>query len=251
MKRPNISMPGSKGGGPSDPILKTHKLLLEIFSEVPMPVASTESSRTNAALLGIHILHLLKGCGLLNGTGFHSAAVALFRPMEDALDCLAAVSMVPGAAEKWQNGKLKASDAAKLWTNLVNDVEARNMPLSEYRKCLRRDFNTYSHCSPDLCNWNLYFKPFPDSSNKGTLELNQVPYIIDSNGHSIDAYETAHLLELIHVVKEAYSHYLSVQKDIFYQLVASEGEVEKIMIQHDKNPCHEVRMPPEIAGLEN
>ncbi len=251
MKRPNISLPGTKGCGPSDPVLRTLDLLQEIFVKAPMPVATTEASRGTSALIGIHLLHLIRGCGLLNGTGFHSAAVTLFRPMEDAFDCFAAVSMVPGAAEKYQTGELKASDAAKLWSNLVSDMEIRNISLPEYRKWLRRDLNIYSHCSSVLCDWNLYFKPFSDASNEGTLELNHVPYIIDSNGHAIDAYETAHLLEVIHIVKKAYSQYLSTRKDISNALNTLEGEVEEIMLEHDKHRCQDVRLPPEIAQLED
>lgn len=246
MKRPNISVPGTKGGGPSDPVLRTLKLLQQIFSEVPMPVAGTEASRNTTALIGVHLLHLIRGCGLLNGTGFHSAAITLFRPMEDALDCFGAISLVPGAAESWQAGKLKASDAAKLWTSGVNDAEVRNMSLADYRKYLRRDFNNYSHCSSAVCNWNLYFKPFQNTANQGTLELNFIPFIIDRNGHAIDAYETAHILELIDLVERAYI----ARRDILNELEGLKKEVEEIMRQHDKHRCQEVRLPPEIALLD-
>lgn len=45
---------------------------------------------------------------------YHSVALMLFRPSEDALDLLAAVMIVAGAAERWQSGDLKAGNAASL-----------------------------------------------------------------------------------------------------------------------------------------
>ena len=54
--------------------------------------------------------------GMINAAGYHSAAVTLMRSIEDALDCLFAVVQSDINANKWLNGELKASQAARTWT---------------------------------------------------------------------------------------------------------------------------------------
>ena len=56
----------------------------------------------------------------------------MLRPLEDALDCFAAVTMVKGAAERWSARNLKPSDAAKTWIETAGDSF-----LAGYRKTLR------------------------------------------------------------------------------------------------------------------
>jgi len=83
-------------------------------------------------------------------------------------------------------------------------IEPGGIALSEYRNSLRTNLHKYSHCSRELCNWNLYFKPMSTDpvtgKELGPIEINTTPYIIDRNGHAIDAYETAHLLEFIYIL---------------------------------------------------
>lgn len=254
MKGPGISASGTKGIGPSSPVQKACYWIQDFFSDPPRPDIGSDAAHSNASLIGIHLLHIIRGCGLLNGTGYHSAAVTLLRPMEDALDCFAAVLLVDGAAETWANDKLKASDAAKKWTKLPTDMFHPSVSLPEYRKYLRGAFNKYSHCSRELCNWNLFFVPRSKDTNTGgtigTLELNTTPHIIDSNGHSIDAFVTAHLIEFIAVIKKGYSKELSDKGDSLSLLLSYEKGIVDIMEKHNAHHCQEVRVPPEISRLK-
>src|SRR5271165_3694184 len=201
--RPSISASGTMGYGSRSPVQQALNWVERFFAQTPRPDIDTDRAQANGSLIATHLLHLIRGCGLLNGTGFHSAAVCLLRPMEDALDCFAAVTMVRDAAQQWDSGQMKASDAAKEWTPLATDMLHSELPLPDYRKYLRRDFNIYSHCSQQLCNWNFFFNPQTRDALtgkvQGTLVLNTQAEIIDSNGHAIDAFETAHLLEFVEV----------------------------------------------------
>jgi hypothetical protein len=248
------SLPGTRGYGGDSPVIRTSQWLRRFLDSSPKTNLGTESVNSNALLLANHLLHLLEGCGLLNGTGYHSAAVTLFRPMEDALDTFAAVALVKGCAEQWESGKLKASDAAKAWIAEHGDVfVCRHNTIAEYRKVLRSTFNDYSHCSRQVCLWNLYFnvKKEDPSTGKlsGTLDLNTQPLIIDRNGHSIDAFETAHLLEFLELLRKAYSDYLR-QYHGTEELELLVEQTQQIMERHDSHRCQEVRIPPEIARLE-
>lgn len=251
--KPRVSKTGTKGYGPSSPVQKALGWAEHFFSTVPMPDVSTDRAQANGTLIATHLLHLIRGCGLLNGTGYHSAAVSLLRAMEDALDCFAAVAMVKGAAEEWDSGDLKASDAAKQWAPLVADIFRSQLPLPDYRKSLRRDFNIYSHCSRQLCNWNLFFEPdakdATTASVRGTLTLNTRGMIIDSNGHAIDAFETAHLLEFLELIRRCYSHALSSNPELLAELDVIQPKVVEIMEKHNAHHCQEVREPPELARL--
>jgi len=225
------------------------------FAQTPPTDLGAESA-SDSALIANHLLHLIRGCGLLNGTGFHSAAVSLLRPMEDALDCFAAVSLVVGAASLWRRGQLKPSDAAKKWTsgNIADNFTPLGVSLPEYRKGLRGQFNPYSHCSPELCRWDLYFRPTARNEASGnvtgTLELNARPLVIDSNAHSIDAFLTAHLLEFLQLIRLAYAGYLSTRGPDLARLSALEAQITDIMERHSEHGCQEVRIPPEVARLK-
>jgi hypothetical protein len=248
------SLPGTRGYGGDSPVIRTSQWLRRFLDSSPKTNLGTEIVNSNALLLANHLLHLLEGCGLLNGTGYHSAAVTLFRPMEDALDTFAAITLVKGCAEQWESGKLKASDAAKAWIAKPGDMfVCRDNTIAEYRKVLRSTFNDYSHCSRQVCLWNLYFNvkkedPFTGKLS-GTLDLNTRPLMIDRNGHSIDAFETAHLLEFLELLRTAYSEYLR-QYHGTEELEFLVEQTQQIMEQHDRHRCQEVRIPPEIARLE-
>lgn len=100
-----------------------------------------------------HLLGLMESTGLINCRGFHSSLVTLLRAIEDATDCFAAVGINANTAIKWQEGKLKSSDAAKLWASnfLIGDVDSL-----EYRKSIRTALNRFSHCTPEQTHWNIY-----------------------------------------------------------------------------------------------
>lgn len=250
-----LSTPGSKAIGPSSPVVQALHWIATFIAGVPLTDIDAESS-SESALIANHLLHLMRGCGLLNGSGFHSAAVSLLRSMEDALDCFAAVSLVPGAAAEWKRGKLRPSDAAKKWTasNVADKLRPVNISLPEYRKQLRGQFNKYSHCSRELCLWDLYFNPSgkePATGNvTGTLDLNTIPLVIDSNGHSIDAFLTAHHLEFIALIKLAYAGTLRSLERELASLCALETQIIKIMEKHNEHRCQEVHIPPEVGRLK-
>lgn len=251
--KPKISEPGTGGYGPGSPVQQALNWLERFFGESPRSDIDTDRSSANAALIATHLLHLLRGAGLLNGTGFHSAAISLFRPMEDALDCFAAAALVNGAAEAWETGQLKPCEAAKQWTSLATDMSPQHLSLPDYRKYLRRDFNVYSHCSNEVCTWNLFFHPQSRDERtgklRGTLQLNIRAKIIDRNAHAVDAFETAHILEFIQIVRPAYSKLLQSRRDLRTELDVVEAGVVAIMEKHDEHHCQEVRVAPEIAQL--
>lgn len=101
-----LSLPGINAYGPGSPVLRARNWIKDFLATAPQPDIGT-AAKSDALLVGNHLLHLISGCGLLNGSGFHSAAVVLLRPMEDALDCFAAVSLIKDAAEQWSARRLK------------------------------------------------------------------------------------------------------------------------------------------------
>jgi hypothetical protein len=225
-------------------------LIRNFLSVEPSPDIATPSSKSCGLLVGNHLLHLTNACGLLNGSGHHSAAVTLLRPLEDALDCFAAVTMVKGAAERWSSRNLKPSDAAKLWTEAAGDTFSPvNTTLAEYRKTLRGQFAHYMHCSYDLCLWDLFFSPRARDPETGGLsgiyELNQDRSVIDSNAHAIDAHLTAHHLEFMAVLERAYSRELGQEPQRVRELSRLESEIVQIMERHNEHKCQDVLVPPE------
>jgi hypothetical protein len=247
---PDLSLPGAMAVGPSSPILQSLSLVRTLLASEPEPDIATASSKSCGLLLGDHLLQLVEACGLLNGSGKHSAAVTLLRPLEDALDCFAAVVMVKGAAEDWSARELKPSDAAKLWTAAAPNTMAPNSgTLADYRKTLRGQFAHYSHCSYDLCLWDLFFSPrtrSPETGNlSGPYELNQRGLVIDLNAHAIDAHLTAHLLEFLMIVKHAYSHALMGEPGLSGELARLEQEITEVMERHNEHKCQNVLVPPE------
>jgi len=169
----------------------------------PAPRVPNANAATSAHMVGTHLLHLLDGCRCLNSQGYHS--VALLRSLEDALDCFVALCTVEGAAERWLKDRLKASDAARDWVSVhgeslqyvVADAVEAPATLSEYRRRLRAQFNEYSHCSHNLCAWNLFFSRLrwdgATGALLGLLELNLRPIPIPLNAHAIDVHLAAHL----------------------------------------------------------
>lgn len=252
--RPGLSLPGAKAIGPSSPIVQTLAWIREFLSAEPHPDIGSEAARSSGILAGTHLLHLITACGLLNGQGYHSAAVVLLRPLEDGLDCFAAVTLISGSADEWACRSLRPSDAAKAWTAQHADaMKPETGTLPEYRKYLRGAFAHYSHCSYDLCLWDLFLNPKEHDPKKGNcrgpLEPNLAGNVIDRNAHAIDAYLTAHLLEFIAIIRLAYAAELQAQRHQDERLAALEQQIREIMERHAAHRCQEVRVPPEIARL--
>lgn len=249
--RPHLLAIGEDVIGPtSNPVHGAITWLVRFFSSEPVPDLGTEDVRSPAGGLATHLIHLLRACGLLNLTGHHSAAATLLRPLEDALDCFAAVLIVPGAAAKWSAGQLRASDAAKLWTPMVREMVARGMSLAEYRRRLREKFNDYAHCSPELCAWNLFFLPNRRDAGTGevigSLELNHAPNVIEANAHAIDAHCVGHLSEFMVVIRLGYSRFYEGHPEALAEARGFEKKLWKIMEKHDRHGCQRLSPPPEI-----
>lgn len=150
-------------------------------------------------------------------------------------------------------GKLKASDAAKEWTSLVDWKTTDGLALSDHRKYLRRDFNNYSHCTNDLCIWNLAFEVTHFDGDKdirsGHLLPNWNSLVIVSNAHSIDDFEQAHLFEFLNLVRKAYSEELTTRNEIG-EIDAYLKGIRLLLDEHSRHNCQDVRAPPEIAQLK-
>jgi hypothetical protein len=245
-----LSLPGAMAVGPSSPVVRALVLVRAFLSQEPEPDLATPSAKSCGLLSGNHLCQLIDACGLLNGTGLHSAAVALLRPLEDALDCFAAVTLVEGAAERWADRNLKPSDAAKLWTVVAGDTfDLDDARLPDYRRTLRGQFAHYSHCSYDLCLWDLYFDPQTRDPKSGQLsglyELNWSGRVINMNAHAVDAHLTAHLLEFLTILKRSYSSELERRADVSRNLARLESEIIPIMDRHNEHGCQNVLVPPE------
>ena len=250
---PDTSLPGQLAIGETSPVQQVIRLLYDFFAIQPQPDLNEESAKRTGLLAANHLLCLTDACGLLNGSGMHSAAVVMLRSLEDTLDIFCAVTTVPKAAESWEKGNLKASDAARLWIqHRGNPATSAGQSLSDYRKGLRDAFNKYSHASYEICLWNLYFRPKPMQNGEepliGTLEINSPRYVINSNGHAIDAHLTAHLLEFFEAIKDSYATDLATFANAKC-LSELEAEIHDIMKMHDSHGCQNVQVPAELRKL--
>jgi hypothetical protein len=248
--KPGLSLPGALAVGPESPVQRTLVLLTEFFTDEPEPDIGSSDSKSCGLLVANHLMRLIEGCGLLNSQGLHSAAVSMLRPLEDALDCFAAVTTVEGAAERWSSGKLAPSEAAKAWT----DAKPKSMKpprgtLADYRRALRGQFARYVHCSYDLCLWDLFFDPDAREPKSGVIsgiyKLNPDGAVIDANAHALDAHLTAHLLEFAGVVRIAYGGALRRDMSRLSELAGLQREITEIMERHNRHRCQDVMVPPE------
>jgi hypothetical protein len=247
---PAVSTPGALAIGPSSPVQRALALVRAFLATDPEPDLASSATKSCGLLAGNYLLKLLDACGLLNGQGLHSAAVTMLRPLEDALDCFAAVTIVEGAAERWAARNLRPSDAAKAWTAMVPaEMSPTNSTLADYRKTLRGQYAHYTHCSYDLCLWDLFFYPQSRDPHTGyplgSYELNRDRRVINSNAHAIDAHLTAHLLELLLIVNFAYGRALRRQPKLMQELSQQREEAVAIMERHNQHGCQNVLAPPE------
>ena len=187
---------------------------------------------------------------MINAAGYHSAAVTLMRSIEDALDCLFAVVQSDINANKWLNGELKASQAARTWT--ADKVVDQSIPLGDYRKNIRHGLNKYSHCSPNQTSWNIYRK----SDEKGTcrLELNYQHGVISKNGYYIDRYLCIHLYELMDNLPLYYSDYFADKEErrkLFEKLKYDIETIIKDFLNRIGSDKLYMDTPPELEGLSH
>jgi hypothetical protein len=244
----NLSYPFEKAMTNDNPVKDTFLLIEELIERHPAPQIKDKVAQSATLLICAHLLNLLKGTGLLNGAGFHAPAISLFRTLEDALDCFIAVGISKDAAQKWFDGKLKASDAAKIYIEQLNDNSEKEF-LSKYRLELRNLFNDYSHCSSIQANWNLYFKRL--KKNKGTLELNIKPLVVNSNAHRIDCHIIAHLFEFIEGIEIVYRDFLESLPVFYLRLKKIKESIIDILEEHQKHGCMNVLHAPELEIIKN
>lgn len=225
--------PNSAPRVPDSPIQRSIQILDGLFSLGPQPAAKTEQARFCGELIGRHLLNLMVACGELNLSGFHSAAVLLFRPLEDALDCLGAVTLVAGAAERWQRGQLRPSDAARLWHERLRRRDPRSGEIiSDYRQRLRSLFNNLAHCSPAVAFWDVFREPHASERDLFRFTVKHRGLIIESNAYRIDGYLIAHCLEFLQLVSLGYAAFLQSQSSLWTDLARLESEIEEILKQH-------------------
>lgn len=210
--------------GRKSPVQQALKLCWRLINDKPETVSGTKESKSSAVLILTHLLGLMESAGMINCRGWHSSAITLLRAIEDALDCFAAVGISHEAALKWRDGKLKASDAAKIWT--VNHYINENDSMTDYRRMIRSALNTYSHCTPEQVNWNIYLES--TQKNYCTMELNTKPMVININAYYIDRYICIHLYEVINVIFEVYDEYFKNQMNLKRQLQDLSDEIEII-----------------------
>ena len=235
--------------GEKSPVQRMLKLAWHFTEIKPETVANTTESKSASALILTHLLGLMESAGLINCRGFHSSAITLLRAIEDATDCLAAVGIDGDAAIKWNEGKLKSSDAAKMWTL---DSDSENANSSEYRKMIRTSLNTYSHCTPQQANWNIYLET--TENNKCTMELNTKPMVININAYYIDTYLCIHIYELVEVIKMVYNKYIKENPDLENQICDLQKKIEEIILDFLKfisKEKLEIMIAPELLRIKN
>jgi len=230
----------------NSPVQRVLRLLEQLFAAAPQPRVPTRSARACGELLGTYVLNLASACGELNLSGLHSAAVTFFRPLEDALDCLAAVTLVAGAADRWLVDDLKPSDAAKLWVGRASIKPITGETFGEYRRRLRSTFNPLAHCAPVVAHWDAFLDSERTDSTFCQLRINHERYVIVSNAHRVDAFLVAHCWEILAVVESAYANYFETHPDVNADLRATKEDYCRLLEEHFRLQLLESVQPPEI-----
>lgn len=230
----------------------------KIISRSPEPDVPSETAKRCAEVIARHLISLIMTASDANLAGRHSTALSLFRNMEDALDCFAAVTMVADAAEKWAKGDLKASDAARLWETILGEVvlvTGHREPA--YRKNLRNYFNRFAHCTPYLTDWDLFpdFEPpsiealvqgrdIPGISAQ--LKVNHRGLILRENALRIGAYLSAHTIEFSLLIEKGYSRFLQGEPELHGYLEQTRSGLEDRLKEY--GPVYLEEMPPQIKN---
>lgn len=235
--------------GNRSPVQQVIELCWQLLKDKPETIGGTIESKSAAALILTHLLGLMESAGMVNCRGWHSSAITLLRATEDALDCFAAVGSSHEATLKWQNGKLKASDAAKVWTDghFINEHES----MADYRKMIRTVLNQYSHCTPEQVNWNIYLESI--GNGRRTAELNTESMVININAYYIDRYLCIHLYELINVILDVYRDYLKNQMDLKKQIEKVKDEIVVVIedfLKFINKEKLDISVAPELLGIK-
>jgi len=227
-----------------------------IVSRSPQPAIRSESARRCAEVIARHLISLIMTASDANLAGRHSAALSLFRNMEDALDCFAAVSMIPDAVEKWASGNLKPSEAARLCEPVLGEfVLVTGQSAPDYRKNLRDYFNRFAHCTPYLTDWDVFPDIEPSSIDaisqrpdtaviSAQLRVNHEERILPENALLIGAHLAAHTLEFSSVVEKAYSRFLQDEPQLHQHLQQTRVRLEDALKEY--GPVYLEEMPPQV-----
>ena len=233
----------------------------EVLAMSPMAEIQTDTAKRCAESIGLHLVNLVETASDANIRGFHSVSLALCRSLEDALDCFAAVSLMPGAAEKWATGNLKASEAAKVWDIRQNEFTLPNGEKAKnYRKNLREYFNSFAHCSPYLTDWNLYPDILPEEREQirknphksipmtVSFRVNHGGQALPQNSLRIGAYLAGHILEFVTVFEDTYHEYLKRNPGVQHKLAMEKSDLEEKLKTSFGAVFLEDR-PPEVQNL--
>lgn len=234
--------------GWKSPVQKMLKIAWHFAEVKPETVANTVESKSASASILTHLLGLITSAGMINCRGLHSSAITLLRAIEDATDCFAAVGIDGNAAIKWNEGKLKSSDAAKIWTF---DLSSDNLNSSEYRKAIRKSLNSYSHCTPEQVNWNIYLETAAENECK--MELNTKSMVININAYYIDRYLCVHIYELSEVIKTVYSKYIKANLKLENQMLDLQKDIEELILDFLKfinKDKLEIMVAPELLRIK-
>lgn len=234
-------------------------VLMRIVRMNPKPQVDTDVAQFSAHAIANHLIFLILTASDANIAGRHSVAVSLFRNMEDALDCFGAVALIPGAAEEWLQGKLKSSQAARLYESNLGTIKLSTGETAiDYRKNLRAHFNQYAHCTPFLIDWDIY----PDfdiedikklvnkelkEDIKAELRVNLGDRVLTQNAYRVGDFLTAHTLEFSHLVEIGYENFLKSHKKLKKELRKKINKLENTMKKRITAVYLEMP-PPEIKN---
>lgn len=233
--------------------------LTRIVRKHPKPQVDTDVAEFSAHAIANHLIFLIITASDANIAGRHSIAVSLFRNMEDALDCFGAVALIPGAAEEWVRGQLKASQAAKLYESKLGTIK---LPTGEtaidYRRNLRSHFNQYAHCTPYLLEWDLYphfdkedikrlFSNELSKDIKPELRVNLGDRLLTQNAYRVGDFLAAHTLEFSHLIEMGYEDFLKSHKKLKKGLRENINKLENTMKKRITAVYLEMP-PPEIKN---
>lgn len=234
-------------------------VLTRIVRKHPTPQVDTYAAEFSAHAIANHLIFLILTASDANIARRHSVAVSLFRNMEDALDCFGAVALIPGAAEKWAQGQLKASQAAKLYESKLGTIKlSTGQTAIDYRKHLRLHFNQYAHCTPYLIYWDLY--PHFEKEDIKRLVNDDLPHgitpelrvnignrLLVQNAYRIGDFLAAHTLEFSHLIEMGYENFLKSHKNLKRELRKNISKLESTMKKRITAVYLEMP-PPEIKN---
>lgn len=231
------------------PFQKAIKFLKKFFSKAPTTQLNNDHSNNVCVHVASHSIQLIEASGTLNTIGYHTAAMSLFRQIEDSLDVFVCCGLIPEKAQEWQNDNLRPSGAAKEWIPFLEEELGESdkyQSFSEYRKNIRHQFNKYSHCSPFLINWNLK----ETKSNQVSVQI--TPKQIPKNAIVIDSNLIFAQYEFLYLLTFVYKNYLNDHPKIQKRINKLLDEMYPIIKEmEDKSYYTMLNFPPELENVKD